>query len=300
MDFKQLEVYKNVVDCGSFSEAAKKLYITQPTVSAHLRQLEEELNTPLIERTTKSVRITDEGRRFYEYACRLIDMRNETLLAFRQQNKNHIRLGASTIPTSYMLPDVLSAYKDRYPESSFEIWEGNSHKIIDRLLNGSLDLGIASTPLKKEFCACEAFYKDELIIAAPANAHFEALKEKGVSPVRLLSTEPVIMRESSPSSMKEADKIIHKMGLSSLDIKIAAKMNDLEAVKHSISAGMGISILPEIAVADMIQAGKVIPFSLGEFQTFRTFYLLYPKNQVQSSELKSFLRFLRKYGTNKE
>ena len=110
MEFKQLEAFVAVVDYGSFSEAARKLYLTQPTISAHVRSLEEELHTKLIIRTTKKTTITTKGYQLYDSAVRMLEIRNNLLENFTGVQKHMIDLAASTIPSSYLLPEILAAY----------------------------------------------------------------------------------------------------------------------------------------------------------------------------------------------
>ena len=107
MEFKQLEAFVAVVDYGSFSEAARKLYLTQPTISAHVRSLEEELHTKLIIRTTKKTTITTKGYQLYDSAVRMLEIRNNLLENFTGVQKHMIDLAASTIPSSYLLPEIL-------------------------------------------------------------------------------------------------------------------------------------------------------------------------------------------------
>ena len=106
MEFKQLEAFVAVVDYGSFSEAARKLYLTQPTISAHVRSLEEELHTKLIIRTTKKTTITTKGYQLYDSAVRMLEIRNNLLENFTGVQKHMIDLAASTIPSSYLLPEI--------------------------------------------------------------------------------------------------------------------------------------------------------------------------------------------------
>lgn len=113
MEFKQLEAFVAVVDYGSFSEAARKLYLTQPTISAHVRSLEEELHTKLIIRTTKKTTITTKGYQLYDSAVRMLEIRNNLLENFTGVQKHMIDLAASTIPSSYLLPEILAANEKR-------------------------------------------------------------------------------------------------------------------------------------------------------------------------------------------
>ena len=116
MEFKQLESFAAVIKCNSFTKAAEKLYISQPTISTHIRALEEELNTRLILRTTKSIEVTPEGRKLYDYAENILQLRNRMLEECTGGVKKILHLAASTIPSAYILPEVLPAYGATRPD----------------------------------------------------------------------------------------------------------------------------------------------------------------------------------------
>ena len=110
MEFKQLEAFVAVVENKSFSEAARQLNLTQPTISAHINSLEQELNSRLLIRTTKKLTITQRGLQLYDCASNMLNMRSNIIEEFTGQNKKIIDLAVSTIPSSYLLPEILSAF----------------------------------------------------------------------------------------------------------------------------------------------------------------------------------------------
>ena len=140
MDFKQLRSFVAVADCGSFTQAAAKLYASQPTVSAHIRQLEEELHETLFLRTTKSLAITPRGRELYDYAVHVLDLQEQLMRAWAQDERT-IRLGASTIPSSCILPEVLPAFRAQHPEAVFSILQSDSDGVLQQLRAGRFALG---------------------------------------------------------------------------------------------------------------------------------------------------------------
>ena len=119
MDFKQLRSFVAVADCGSFTQAAAQLYTSQPTISAHIRQLEEELQQRLFLRTTKSLSITPHGRELYDYAVQVLSLQDRLLAGWRQGD-SVVSLGASTIPSAYLLPDLLARFSVLHPDISFD------------------------------------------------------------------------------------------------------------------------------------------------------------------------------------
>ena len=161
MDFKQLEAFVAVVDYNSFSEAARRLYLTQPTISAHIHTLHEELDSPLIVRTTKKLSITDRGYQLYDYAVRMLHMREHVIEEFTGASKKIIELGASTIPSAYLLPELLSAFGRELPDVYFHAWQSDSTGAIQRVLDGSVDLALAGQKTEDENCCFLPFCQDD-------------------------------------------------------------------------------------------------------------------------------------------
>ena len=206
MEFRQIEAFCALAEWGSFSEAARRLYITQPTVSSHILALEKELNAKLVDRRTKPVTLTQEGKRFYEYAESILRMMERAAKEFGREG-SEIRLGASSIPSVYIIPELLSAFRQVDPQVSFDILRDDSAGVISGIRAGSVDIGITGMPLTDEGCCCKAIYRDEMMLVTPATPYFKSLREEGASVIRLLQ-EPYIMREDGSGTKKEASDFL--------------------------------------------------------------------------------------------
>lgn len=202
MEFKQLEAFVAVVDYGSFSEAARKLYLTQPTISAHVRSLEEELHTKLILRTTKKTTITTRGYQLYDSAVRMLEIRNNLLENFTGVQKHMIDLAASTIPSSYLLPEILAAFGKTHPDIYFHSIQADSAESINRVLDGTVDLALVGQNTRDETCVFLPFCQDELVIATPITNHYLGLQNKSVTFEDFIK-DPIIIREKAPAQRKK-------------------------------------------------------------------------------------------------
>ena len=158
MDFRQLEAFCAIIECGSFSEAAKKLYITQPTISNHMRMLETELNTSLISRTTKTMTVTKDGQRFYKYARGMLDMRDKAVSDFSRSGSRRIHMGASSVPSGFILPEIMAKYKKLHPDAYFEIIQSDSIDIISNMKSEIIDAALAGTPCQDEAFECIPYF----------------------------------------------------------------------------------------------------------------------------------------------
>ena len=294
MEFKQLEAFVAVVDYGSFSEAAPKLYLTQPTISAHVRSLEEELHTKLILRTTKKTTITTRGYQLYDSAVRMLEIRNNLLENFTGVQKHMIDLAASTIPSSYLLPEILAAFGKTHPDIYFHSIQADSAESINRVLDGTVDLALVGQNTRDETCVFLPFCQDELVIATPITNHYLGLQNKSVTFEDFIK-DPIIIREKGSGTKKEMDLFLEQIGVTPNDLNVIARMNDLEGIKKSIVNGLGISILSARSAIDLQKTKQILLFPLEESAHKRTFYIVYSKNRILKPHVRQFIQFVQNF-----
>ena len=294
MEFKQLEAFVAVVDYGSFSEAARRLYLTQPTISAHIRSLEDELHMKLIIRTTKKTTVTAKGYQLYDSAVRMLDIRNNLLENFTGAHKHMIDLAASTIPSSYLLPELLAAFGKAHPDVYFHSVQSDSAESISRVLDGTVDLALVGQNTRDESCVFLPFCYDELVLATPVTDRYLSLyshlPDEPVS-FRDFAKDPIIIREKGSGTKKEMDLFLEKNGIIPGNLNVVARMNDLESIKKSIV----ISILSSRSVTDLQKTKQILVFPLGEPTHKRSFYIVYSKNRILKPHVKQFIQFVRDY-----
>lgn len=296
MEFKQLEAFVAVVDYGSFSEAARKLYLTQPTISAHIRSLEEELHARLIIRTTKKLTITTKGYQLYDSAFRILDIRNNLLENFTGSRKQIIDLAASTIPSSYLLPELLAGFGRMYPDVYFHSWQTDSSGAINRVLDGTVDLALTGQNTGDDSCIFIPFCQDNMVIATPVNDHYLNLKQKEQPVVfQDFIKDPVIIREKGSGTKKEMDIFLENAGIEPSSLNVVARMNDLESIKKSIVNGLGFSILSARSVVDLQKTKQILLFPLEESAHKRSFYIVYSKNRILKSHVRQFIHYVKEY-----
>ena len=291
MDFKQLEAFAAVVEKNNFSEAAKALFLTQPTISAHIRALEEELNTSLVVRTTKNVTVTKEGYKLYEYASNMLRLRKKAEDEFSSGSDAVIYIGASTIPSGYLLPEIMKQYKKIDNKATFSVYSGDSGAIIAKLLDGSIDIGIVGMVTGAPQIDFKAFTKDRMVLCTPANEYYRKMKNED-NPLTKLLEEPIIMRQQGSGTKKEVNYLLEKMGIAEANLNIIAYMNDLEAIRNCIAKGMGISLMSYMSVKDAAERGEVLIFDSHELSGGRQFYLATRKDKQLKKHEMNFVEFL--------
>lgn len=247
MDFKQLEAFVYVVKLKSFSKAAQRIYLTQPTISAHINSLEKELDTKLIERGTKYVYPTKPGSILYQYAVKMLNLRDDACCSVKNYNKElkgSLTICASTVPSQYILPKIISAFREEYPNVTFNIQRQDSEQVVESISKGLADIGFCGTDTHSPECVFESFTEDHLVIITPNNERFRQIQSGGGMKADFLKKEPIIVREEGSGTRKEMEHFLNKAGIDLGELKIVAQFNDPDSIKHSVSQGMGISISP--------------------------------------------------------
>ena len=249
MEFKQLRSFVTVAEQSSFTKAARILYISQPTISTHIRQLEAELNASLIIRTTKNVELTAKGQEVYGYAVSILNMQDRMIRSCGSEKRKILQLGASTIPSAYVLPEVLPAFGRLHPDVYFVVHQGDSQSVTDAILDKVYDLGLIGMKCSVPGLDCIPFCEDHMVFITPVSEPFLRLQEEAdPEPViRRLLEEPIILREKGSGSQKSADRFLAAIKVNEKDLKVAARINDQEAIKNMVAGGLGVSIISERA-----------------------------------------------------
>ena len=298
MEFKQLEAFVAVVENKSFSEAARQLNLTQPTISAHIQTLEQEVNSRLLIRTTKKLTITQRGLQLYDCASNMLNMRKNIIDEFTGHNKKIIDLAVSTIPSSYLLPEILGAFTKQISDIYFHSWQSDSLGAVSRVLDGSVDLALIGNTFDEPDCCFIPFRQDKLVIATPVNDHYLQLEKKSKSGALEFSDflkEPFIMRETGSGTKKEIDRYLEERNIPASSLRIVARMNDLEAIRKSVAGGLGISILSACSARDLADTHQILMFPLNSEKAVRTFYIVYSKNRILKPHVKQFLKFVKDF-----
>ena len=293
MNLKQLEAFVQVYESGSFSKAAKELFLTQPTISAHISSLEKELNVRLFIRNTKEVSLSDDGKDLYRYAKQITDLEKaieERFYMDSDDGKHFITIAASTIPAQYLLPKILMCYRERYPKEQIKIMETDSSEVVTQVVDHMVDVGFTGTVLEKKHCKYIPFYKDELAVITPDTPEYRILKEQNRDDIDWIKRKPLILREEGSGTRKEAEKQLKSAGISMETLDIVASIANQETIKKSVKQGMGITVLSRLAAED--EDGLLI-FPIPGADEGRDINLVYNKNYQMTRSADRFIRIVK-------
>ena len=293
MEIKQLKSFIAVVDYGNFTKAAEKTYTSQPTISTHIKALEEELGVSLISRDTKNIEVTRKGKELYDCALNILELEGRLIRRWNDENNKIIHLGVSTIPSTYILPEILKGYSKLYPDVHFVISQGDSSTVAEGLESRIYDLGLLGMDCNGDKLKCDPFYADEMVLITPVTPEFQLLQRQE-NPYSELFKYPVIFREQGSGSQKSAEAVVNALGLDIRELNITARINDQETIKNLVEAGLGISIVSRLAVAERIADGKLRAFELPKESASRLFYIAVNKASVKSEVVKSLMKYIKK------
>jgi len=288
---QQMEALVSLVEERSFSEAARKMLLTQPSLSKHIRNLEDFTGCSLIVRTKAGVVLTEEGSILYGYAKRILRLRDEArekILIARDTTSGMIFVGASTIPATYILPAVLTLLKTTHPDIRVNLSPGDSDSVIHMVLDGHAEIGFIGKAVTDRRLVTEKIWADELVLIAPKGHPWGSCS--GIS-LHELGQEPFISREKGSGTMSEFDEFLktrHKTGLSRFNV--ICEMGSTEAVKEAVIAGLGVSVLSIHAIRRELAQGIVAQVPITGPRISRSFYMI---RRRQFQPLAHHLEFMR-------
>ena len=224
----------------------------------------------------------------------MLEIRNNLLENFTGVQKHMIDLAASTIPSSYLLPEILAAFGKTHPDIYFHSIQADSAESINRVLDGTVDLALVGQNTRDETCVFLPFCQDALVIATPITNHYLGLQNKSVTFEDFIK-DPIIIREKGSGTKKEMDLFLEQIGVTPSDLNVIARMNDLEGIKKSIVNGLGISILSARSAIDLQKTKQILLFPLEESAHKRTFYIVYSKNRILKPHVRQFIQFVQNF-----
>lgn len=294
LDLHRLNIFTKIVEMKSFSKAAQRLCLTQPTVSQHVRFLESYLGVVLFDRLGKQVRLTRAGRVLHTYAPRLLRMADDAEHAvtfLKGKQSGTLVFGASNIPGEYILPFILAEFKENFPEIAVTVQLDDTGGIVDKIVNYEIDFGLIGARIRHDQLQCSRFMDDELcLIIAPQHAWAE---RRSVTPAELESV-PFVMREAGSGTRMMLEQGLRKAGVPVDRLRVVAEFGSNSAVKQAVKAGLGISFVSRRSVADETGMNVIMTLPVKGLQISRSFYIARHKNRSLPPVAREFYRFLLK------
>jgi DNA-binding transcriptional LysR family regulator len=293
-DLRKLEVFYWVAELGSFSQAAAHLALTQPTVSAHISELEEKLGSKVLNRIGGKVTPTAVGQLLFERAKTLLALKRETLAAlsqFQGKLKGELLVGGSNIPGEYILPGKLGAFVQKYPEVKPVLRIGDSADIVEAVLSGEVEIGFVGFKGGDRRLSYQKLWKDELVLTVPKGhpwTQFKAVELAELRKARFVS------REGGSGTLRSFRRLLARKGHDPEKLlNVVMELGSTEAVKEALIAGYGLSILSRTSIRRELRDGLLKEVPIRGLKLERDFYQVFHRQRPLSPVSQAFVHFVR-------
>ena len=295
MEFYQLEAFVTVVTQRSFSRAAERLFLSQPTISAHVKSLETELGTPLFDRGKSDLLLTPAGESLYRYARDLLDLRTAAvteLHAISTVMEESLTLTASSVPCQYLLPKAIAEFEKQYPLVTVSLRQENSRQVCEDVFRYHYPAGVVGEKNELPHLSFEPILEDELMVAIPNRKEYDDLLQKEELTVADLQDKKILLREygSGTRSLFEQKLRNHNESLESFQLHT---FDNQETIKQAVRQGLGVTVISRCVVEEYEKFGILKLRTLAGLDLKREFYLVYHNKRVLSPAVRALLKHLR-------
>ncbi|WP_216827713.1 LysR family transcriptional regulator [Alkalihalobacterium elongatum] len=286
MSIDNLRIYVTVVEQKNFSRAAKLLNVSQPNVSLHIRNLENEFGATLLHRSPKQVKVTEEGKILYVKAKQMLSLYDEAKQEMDDRKnivQGTLKIGASFTIGEYILPKILAEYASENRGVTVEVTVANTEEVIERIRGNDLDIGLVEGEVSHIDIEVQPFMEDEMIVIAPRNHTLAQLK---VVKPEMLQEEVWIWRESGSGTRAYSDRFMLELNL---DVKHSFIFSSSQGIKEAVSEGLGIAMISKWTVRKELQAGTIKKLNINNQKFVRQFSLVQSKNPGYSKASQLFI-----------
>jgi DNA-binding transcriptional LysR family regulator len=277
MNMRHLEIFYRVIEEGGFTKAALAMRLTQPTLSAAVRQLEEGVGSQLLNRLGREVAPTEAGKLLHGYARRIFALRQEAeaeLQSLLAGDQGELLLGGSTIPGTYILPQLVARFSQEYPQVRVNFRLAATESIVKDLREQRLELALIGGLVNEKRLEATPCFGDELVIIVPADhewAGCETISEKE------LAAESLLLRENGSASRRALELRLKEHGVTIAPERLIAEVGGNEALKQGVLAGLGVAVISKMAVVGEVARGELVALKMAGGPLKRSFYLLQAK-----------------------
>ena len=289
MDFDQLTTFLQVAKLKSFSKAGQKVFRSQSAVSAQIRQLEQAYKAKLLDRSAKSVELTPAGVVLFEFSERLLRLRDESMQVVADRGnvvQGPVSFGANEATCLYLLPDILAEFQKRYPLVNISIYRNFSHKILQRIEEGSLDLGIVTLPLKSPNLKMHIINRDRLRFMVSTK---NPLAQKSHVTLEDIASAPLIFPKTG-YTRQVLDKLFRPYRSR---LRMAMELPSIGMIKTFVAADVGLSIISESFARDQVKSGEVKLLNIEGLDLWRELGLVYRRDRSLPRAVQALITMIR-------
>ncbi|NLD37605.1 MAG: LysR family transcriptional regulator [Desulfatiglans sp.] len=296
VNLNQLWVFYAVAKSQGFTRAAEELFLTQPGVSKHIKQLEEYYGTPLFDRIGKKVLPTRAGELLLEATTemfRLLGDAKRKIDGLEKLTAGRIAIGASFTAGTYLLPEILGHFHHLYPWVELQLEISLSDRVAEKVISNDLDIGFIGAPYEDERLINLEFYHDTLVVILPEEHPW---RERRAIRMAELTDQPFILSVKGSGTREVIEKHLTNAGIK---LQKTIEFGNTETVKKAVVAGIGISILSESVIRDEMARGQICSVTLDEGGITRTFFMVSHKDKYRTKAVGELIEMVNTLVKNK-
>ena len=293
LDFR-LKVFQSVAHNLSFTKASNELFITQPAISKHIKELESEYEVKLFNRIGNKISLTTAAEILLVYTDRIVSLHNEIKFELSQLNGNPegvLRIGASSTISQYVIPAVLAKFNKRFPEIKLSLINGNTETIEKRLLKNEIEIGIVEGKPSNSDIRYSPFLNDELLVFTSAQ---NTILPNSVANDEFLRL-PLVLRERGSGTLEIIEKSLLQFKISPKQLNVLLFLGSTEAIKSFIKTGNGVGIVSRFAIEQELSNNIFRLINTPELKLYRQFYFISPQGPEPVGLVKLFLNFVQQH-----
>jgi DNA-binding transcriptional LysR family regulator len=294
MTLRQLEVFMAVAQAQSFRRAAERLHTSQPALSQHVRELEDELGARVLDRLRRTVQLTDAGRLLLDHAHRVfatLDSAREVIGELKGLHRGSLLIGAGTTPGIYLLPRVIGTFRRRHPNISVNLRIANSRVIEERIRANELDLGVVGghglSP--GEECLAAGLVDELVLIVWPGHPW---ARRREIAPGQLASA-PILVREEGSATRDVTGRALQRAGVT---YRVAMELDHTEAIKQAVMAELGVAFVSTYTIRGELAARRLHAVRLRGVPIHRHFHVIHNEARALPASARAFLELLDQDG----
>jgi DNA-binding transcriptional LysR family regulator len=292
VDLLRIETFIHAAEHLNFSEAARILHLSQPTVSHHIKNLEQELGVVLFEREGTSISLTEAGRLLLPWARRMlrdsIEMQ-EMMESLKEGIAGNLQIACSTTAGKYVLPQLAARFSLRHPNIQTKLMRCTPISVVPNLLEKEANLGVVSFEIPGKEIEIQEFFKDRIVFIVPKNHPFIA--RSSIEPEELLN-EPIMMRETTSGTRKIVLSELAKYDISLENLKTFMEIGNAEAIVRTVAAGYGVSFVSKLAAACALERGNVVTLPIDGLNLVRKIFMVRKKLDSSNRPADAFWSFI--------
>ncbi len=290
MNIRKLEIFYKTAKCLNMSQVAKDMYISQPSISQCISEIESEIGTKLFDRIGKKLYLTHEGKIFYEYTRRILNIYEEGINVVRSSKSNKVKLviGASTTIGTYIMPYIIHKFNKKEKDIEISMIIDNKHNIEELILNNKVDIAFIEGTVNSKEIILKDIWTDELVFISSINHEWNGKKYLDIED---LKNNKFIIREDGSGTRQRFEGFLENN-----DIKINSyiELSNLEAILNYVKLNIGVSCVPYMSVLSEENSKSINVYRIKDHKINRSLYSAIHKDKYISKPIECFMKFCEK------